>query len=95
MEITFPSDYPTRPFFRCVSPRFCWYTGHADGGRRDLHRGLDDRRTPAPAAGHLRRERARTVFICGHQSMSARVACGVPNDVEIRVDGVGHFLTTR
>ena len=33
MEITFPSDYPTRPFFlRCVSPRFCWYTGHVTAG---------------------------------------------------------------
>ena len=33
MEITFPSDYPVRPFFlRCVSPRFCWYTGHITSG---------------------------------------------------------------
>ena len=33
MEITFPSDYPSRPFFlRCVSPRFCWYTGHITSG---------------------------------------------------------------
>ena len=33
MEIPFPSDYPTRPFFlRCVSPRFCWYTGHVTAG---------------------------------------------------------------
>ena len=33
MEISFPSDYPTRPFFlRCVSPRFCWYTGHVTAG---------------------------------------------------------------
>ena len=33
MEITFPSNYPARPFFlRCVSPRFCWYTGHITSG---------------------------------------------------------------
>ena len=33
MELTFPSDYPTRPFFlRCVSPRFKWYTGHVTAG---------------------------------------------------------------
>lgn len=28
MEITFPSDYPNKPFFlRVISPRMCWYTG--------------------------------------------------------------------
>ena len=33
MELTFPKDYPTRPFFlRCVSPRFKWYTGHVTAG---------------------------------------------------------------
>ena len=33
MEIRFPDDYPTRPFFlRCVSPRFVWYTGHVTAG---------------------------------------------------------------
>lgn len=33
MEISFPRDYPHRPFFlRCVSPRFHWYTGHVTAG---------------------------------------------------------------
>ncbi|KAJ8609408.1 hypothetical protein CTAYLR_009080 [Chrysophaeum taylorii] len=33
MEIQFPDDYPTSPFFlRCVSPRFVWYTGHVTAG---------------------------------------------------------------
>lgn len=33
MEIEFPNDYPNRPFFlRCISPRFCWYTGHVTAG---------------------------------------------------------------
>jgi ubiquitin-conjugating enzyme E2 Q len=33
MEVSFPKDYPTRPFsLRCVSPRFVWYTGHVTAG---------------------------------------------------------------
>ena len=33
MEVAFPPGYPNEPFFlRCVSPRFCWYTGHVTAG---------------------------------------------------------------
>eukprot|EP00633_Aureoumbra_lagunensis_P000738 CAMPEP_0197293142 /NCGR_PEP_ID=MMETSP0890-20130614/26995_1 /TAXON_ID=44058 ORGANISM="Aureoumbra lagunensis, Strain CCMP1510" /NCGR_SAMPLE_ID=MMETSP0890 /ASSEMBLY_ACC=CAM_ASM_000533 /LENGTH=254 /DNA_ID=CAMNT_0042767631 /DNA_START=105 /DNA_END=872 /DNA_ORIENTATION=- len=33
MEIKFPKDYPTKPFFlRLISPRMCWYTGHITAG---------------------------------------------------------------
>eukprot|EP00195_Chlamydomonas_chlamydogama_P008603 CAMPEP_0202891176 /NCGR_PEP_ID=MMETSP1392-20130828/1308_1 /ASSEMBLY_ACC=CAM_ASM_000868 /TAXON_ID=225041 /ORGANISM="Chlamydomonas chlamydogama, Strain SAG 11-48b" /LENGTH=906 /DNA_ID=CAMNT_0049574859 /DNA_START=9 /DNA_END=2729 /DNA_ORIENTATION=+ len=33
MEIAFPEDYPTQPFFlRVVRPRCCWYTGHVTAG---------------------------------------------------------------
>lgn len=30
MQVRFPTDYPTRPFFmRVVKPRMLWYTGEA------------------------------------------------------------------
>jgi len=33
MEVSFPQDYPNRPFFlRCIAPRFVWYTGHVTAG---------------------------------------------------------------
>jgi ubiquitin-conjugating enzyme E2 Q len=32
-EVSFPSDYPARPFaLRLVSPRCAWYTGHVTAG---------------------------------------------------------------
>ena len=66
MEITFPSDYPTRPFFlRCVSPRFCWYTGHVTAGGAICIEALTTEGTPGSWQPDICVESVlNTVFIC-------------------------------
>ena len=64
LEISFPADYPTSPFFlRLIAPRMMWYTGHVTAGGAICIEALTNSGTPHSWSADLSVETIlRTVF---------------------------------
>jgi len=65
MEITFPSDYPNKPFFlRVISPRMCCYTGHVTAGGSICIESLTESGTAGSWTSQYNVESIMNIVIC-------------------------------
>lgn len=96
MEIEFPADYPTRPFFlRIVSPRMRWYTGHVTAGGSICVEALTTSNTPNSwnHKTHCVESILRTVFanMVFAEEGFVRTANGGGRTGPLRIDLYRHF----